>query len=211
MKTETKVLGVILILTLALLGGGIFFLARQSGPSVKGTQTVQIDYSKGQKIGSDSAKVRLVEFSDFSCSACALVNPYLRKITATYPDDVQLIYRHLLIHQSSRSAVTVAEAAGQQGKFWQIHDRLFETQDQWSTLSDPVPFFLDLAKDLGLDTDKIKKAIETDEFKSKIDADAADGQSLGVSFTPTFFLNGRKLFLQKFEDLSLAIEQEIKK
>lgn len=212
MKKETKILGVILIITAALLFGGVFLLAKQQpSQSVKGVTASQIDYSKGQKIGSDSAKVKLVEFSDFQCTACAAVEPYLKKIRSDYPNDIQIIYRHFLIHKFSNTAANLAESAGQQGKFWEMTDRLFETQNQWVALSDPTPFLLNLAKELNLDENKSKKAIEENEFKSRIDADMAEGKSLGVTYTPTFFLNGVKLNLQKFEDLGTLVEEELKK
>ncbi|MBU1031675.1 DsbA family protein [Patescibacteria group bacterium] len=212
MKTETRILGIILFITVVLLAGGIFFLSKQQSlQEVKGTATVQIDYSKGQKAGPDSAKIKLVEFSDFQCSACAVAESYLKKIRSTYPDDVQIIYRHLLIHESSKLAVSVAEAAGQQGKFWEMADRLFETQSGWSQLSDPTSFFLNLVRELNLDENKIKKALDEDEFKVKIDADMAEGQSLDVTYTPTFFLNGVKLNLHRFEDLDTLIEEELNK
>lgn len=213
MKNETKILSVILILTAALLFGGIFLLSQSSNKDTKEDNIFKIDYSKGQKIGSDSAKVKLVEFSDFQCLACAVVEPYLIKLRSIYPDQLQLIYRHFPLpqHKFGRQAATLAEAAGEQGKFWEMHDKLFETQEEWSNLTDATVFFLGLAKQLGLNEDKIKQALETNAFKSKIDDDIALGQSLKINSTPTFFLNGRKLILQTFDDLSTIIEQELKR
>ncbi|MDZ4209773.1 MAG: thioredoxin domain-containing protein, partial [Candidatus Curtissbacteria bacterium] len=94
MTKETKWLGTILIATLILLFGGIFLLSRgSSSKAVAGVTVSQIDYSKGQKIGSDSAKVRVVEFSDLQCPACLAAEPSVKKMLATYPDQMQLIYR----------------------------------------------------------------------------------------------------------------------
>ncbi len=214
MTTETKWLGVILITTVVLLLGGVFLLSRGgSSKAVAGTSVSQIDYTKGQKIGSDSAKVKLVEFSDFECPACLAAEPFVKKVRTTYPEQVQLIYRHFPLpqHIYSKKAVTLAEAAGEQGKFWEMHDKLFETQTEWSKLPDATAFFMDLVKQLSLDEDKVKKALETDAFKSKIDSDIAEAQSLGVNSTPTFFVNGRKLNLQTFDDLNTAVAEELKK
>lgn len=216
MRTETKWLGVILIATVALLLGGVFLLTRKgSAPVVAGTSVAQVDYSKGQKIGSDSAKIRLVEFSDFQCPACLTVEPYLVKIRSDYPSGVQFIYRHFPLpqHIHARNAGYFSEAAGQQGKFWEMHDKIFETQTQWSNLSesDATSFFLDLAKQLGLDEEKIKKALDDPNIKAKIDEDTVEGRSLEVNSTPTFFLNGRKLNLQNFSDLNTAVANELKK
>ncbi len=214
MTKETKWLGIILIGTLLLLFGGIFLLTRDnSSKAVVGVTVSQIDYSKGQKTGSDSAKVKLVEFSDFECPACSVVEPYVKQLIATYPNQVQFIYRHFPLsqHTHSRVAAASAEAAGEQGKFWEMHDKLFETQTQWSAMSDATPFFMDLVKQLGLDEDKVKKALEENTFKSKIDSDIAEAERLDVRSTPTFFVNGRKLTLKSFDDLSIAVAEELKK
>lgn len=215
MTTETKVLGTIFILTVVLLFGGIFFLSRGSSTSTPASNgpVLQIDYSKGQKIGSDSAKVKLVEFSDLQCPACFAAESFVKRIREAYPQEVLVIYRHFPLpqHSHGREAAYLAESAGEAGKFWQMHDKLFETQAQWSALTDATPFFLDLAKQLGLDENKVKQEISTDIFKAKIDAEVADGNRLGVNSTPSFFLNGRKLNLQNFSDMITAVENELKK
>lgn len=214
MKTETKILGGILIFTAVILFGGIFLLTRQSAStSLLADKVLEIDYSKGQKIGSDSAKIKLVEFSDFQCPACAAVEPYLKNIRANYPIEVVFIYRHFPLpqHNWARPAAYVAEAAGQQGKFWEMHDKLFETQEQWIGLSDGKEFFLKLAKDLNLNEEKVRKILDENEYKSKIDEDIAEGQRLWVSSTPTFYLNGRKINFKTWSDIELTVAEELKK
>ncbi len=213
MKTETKILSVILIVTLVLFVGGIYFLSKTSTTNpIKETKVSQINYSKGQKIGSDSAKVKLVEFSDFQCPACLAVEPTVRSIR-TSNSQVQLIYRYFPLsqHSHSKQASYLAEAAGEQGKFWQMHDKLFETQNQWSILPDATAFFNDLVKQLGLDEAKVKVDLDKETLKSKIDEDIAEGQTLGVNSTPTFFVNGQKLNLQSFNNLNTIINEELKK
>lgn len=216
MTTETKWLGIILISTLILLFGGIFLLTRGSpSKTVAGVTISQIDYSKGEKIGSDSAKVKVVEFSDLECPACLAAEPYVKKLITTYPDQnqIQVIYRHFPLpqHTHSRQVAALAEAAGKQGKFWEMHDKLFDTQSQWSGMTDATPFFMDLVKQLDLDADKIKQAMEENAIKAIIDNDASEGRSLGVNQTPTFFINGRKLNLKSFDDLVVAVVEELKK
>ncbi len=217
MTTETKILGSILIITLVLLFGGVFFLSRNqpSSQEIKGVTVSQIDYSKGEKIGSDSAKVKMVEFSDLECPACLTAEPSIKKLISTYTDQIQFIYRHFPLskHIHSRQVANLAEAAGEQGKFWEMHDKLFETQSQWTILSkdDATAFFLSLAKNLGLDENKIKQVLEKDAYKSKIEDDLAEGQRLGVNSTPTFFVNGHKLNLESFDDLNTVVSDELKK
>lgn len=216
MRIETKWLGVILIATVALLLGGVFLLTRKgSAPVVAGTSVVQIDYSKGQKIGSDSAKIRLVEFSDFECPACLTAEPYVRKVRGDYVADIQFIYRHFPLpqHKHSRQAAALAEASAKQNKFWEMHDKLFETQKQWTGLGDSEAnaFFLSLARQLGLDENRIKQDMADADTQARISADWTEGNNIGVNATPTFFLNGHKLNLQQFEDLDIVISQELKK
>lgn len=208
MSRETKVLGIIFIITIIILIGGIFLLSRgQSDQKVKGVNVLQIDYTKGQKIGSDSAKVKLVEFSDFQCPACKSAEPAIKQVLSAYPDNFQFIYRHfpLFQHKNARGAAYLSEAAGEQGKFWEVHDKIFETQDDWSGLNeaDATVFFLSLAEQLQLDEAKAGQA--------KIEEDIVEGRRLGVNSTPTFFLNGRKLNLQSFNDLGIVVGEEFKK
>lgn len=213
MTTETKVLGIILIITALLLFGGIFLFSRSqsSSQSVKGTAVLQIDYTKGQKIGSSSAKVNLVEFSDFECPACKSVEPIIKQVLERFPNDLQFIYRHFPLpqHKNARAAAVLAEQAGEEGKFWQMHDLIFETQEKWSNLNDPMEFFLDLAEQLNLDRDQVKNALSEKIFDDFINQDIVDGQNLGVNSTPTFFLNGKKLSLVSFDDLIAAVESEL--
>lgn len=214
MKTETKLLGIILFATIVLIFGAVFFLGKNSGsPEIIGN-SLQIDYSKGQKIGTDSARVTLVEFSDFQCPACEAAEPAVKQIRTNYPDKVQFVYRHFPLPQHSygRKAAYLSEAAGEQGKFWEMHEKLFGTQSQWSSLSeaDAEAFFLSLARDLELNEDKVRQGLTGDAFKEKINAEITEGQRLGVNATPTFFLNGKKLNLKNFYDLKTAVEQELK-
>lgn len=214
MTTETKIIGIIVILTLILVGSGVFFLSRnQNNPApTVGEKSVNINMALGQKVGSDSAKVKLVEFSDFQCPACKAAEPAVKQVLAKYKDNLQFIYRHFPLpqHKNGRASATLAEEAGEQNKFWEMHNLLFETQESWS-IGDPTNFFLDLAGRLELNTDQVKKALESISYDAKINEDVAEGQSLGVNSTPTFFVNGKKLKLQSFSDLETAVADELKK
>lgn len=215
MKTETKVLGAILIATVVLLVGAVFFLGQgsKSSQNILSSAVSPIDYSKGEKIGSDSAKVKVVEFSDLQCPACLAAEPFVKQVRSK--ENVQLIYRHfpLTQHVYSRKVAYLAEEAGSEGKFWDMHDKLFETQNEWSAMSDndANAFFLKLTEDLNLNEDKVKEALNNNVFKAKVDDDQNEGVRLGVNATPTFFINGHKLNLQSFADLVTVVESELKK
>lgn len=210
MTTETKILGGILIASLVLIVGAVFFLGRNTN-SVNTTESVvEIDYSKGEKIGSDSAKVKLVEFSDLQCPACKAAEPFVKQVIEKNKNNsFQFIYRHfpLTQHIHSKKVANFAEYAASQNKFWEVHDKLFETQDSWSSMSDPTDYFADLGSQFGLNKDKIKEAINNSTYNQKINDDLAEGNSIGVNATPTFYLNGKKLKLQSFIDLDKVITE----
>lgn len=215
MNNELKIMGGILTGSLILMIGMVFILSMQSNSPTLNTneQVYNIDYSKGQKIGNDNAKIKLVEFSDFQCPACKAYEPYVQEVRSLYPEDMQFIYRHfpLTQHKNAEPAVHVAEYAATHGKFWEVHNKLFETQQKWGELNDPKDFFVNLGKELGLEEQGLKDALENKLASSKISEDVAEGKSLQVNATPTFYLNGRKLQLKNFLDLKNAVEQEIKK
>ncbi len=94
------------------------------------------------------------------------------------------------IHKNALASAQAAEAAGNQGKFWEMHDKLYDNQEAWSELSSPDDKLADYAKDLGLDVEKFKKALADKQFQTIIDQDVADATTLNVQGTPTFFFNG---------------------
>lgn len=211
MRSETKLLIGVLIASLLLILGAVLFLGKGSSPVASSNTVFSIDYSKGQKIGSDSAKVKLAEFSDLQCPACKAVEPYVAQIRNKYKENLQLIYFHfpLMQHPHSRKAANFAQYAASQNKFWEIHDKLFETQENWSTLSNPSDYFADLGSQIGLDKDKIKEVIQKNTYDQEINDDLAEGNKVGISATPTFYLNGKKLDLQSFAGLDIAVSKEL--
>ncbi|QQG40600.1 MAG: thioredoxin domain-containing protein [Candidatus Levyibacteriota bacterium] len=214
MKTETKIMASILIFIAILLAGAVFFLSgdQKTMSQGEGNQlTYKIDYSNGQKIGSDSAKIKLVEFSDFQCPACKGFEPFLKQALTDYKNDILFVYKHFPLpqHLNAKTAANMAEYAATEGKFWQMHDKLFETQEQWSALKDPTEFFIKLGKEIGLDETKSREAIEKSLYNNLISRHKDEGINLEVSATPTVFLNGVKLKLQKFSDLTQEIQKQL--
>jgi protein-disulfide isomerase len=126
---------------------------------------------------------------------------------ATYGDQVQFIYRNFPLpqHKNAMAAALAAEAAGAQGKFWRMHDRLFETQDSWANLADPTEYFLLLGREALVDTDQLRDAIVKQTYLAKVRADIADGNRVGIQGTPTLFVNGVRLALREPKDLDAAI------
>src|SRR5258708_12817659 len=215
MKTETKILFGVLFLTVIIIIIGLVVLAKSSTKtnSTNSTNTVyQIDYSKGHKIGSDSAKIKLVEFSDFQCPACRAAEPIVEEIISNSKNkDLEFIYRNypLSQHLNAKAAVNAAEAASDQNKFWEMHNKLFATQDKWESLQDPADYFANLAKDLSLDSDKIKEAVQKNTYNSKIQDNINNVITYDLNALPTFYLNVKKLELSSFNDLKDQVNQAL--
>ena len=171
-------------------------------------------------LGAQDAPVTLVEFLDPECESCAAFSPLVKKILKDYDGKIRLVVRYMPLHPNSVRAATLTEAAGEQGKYWQMQELLFQKQAEWgerhgAPSSAPKPdigaLFDKYAMELGLDTEKINSAVKENRYRSKLERDRRDGQSLGVRQTPTFFVNGRKLLRFSEPDLRALIEDELKK
>lgn len=146
--------------------------------------------------GGTNAPVTLEEFSDFQCPACGGLEPGLRKVVNDYGDRVRLVFRNFPLVQAHRYALLAAraaEAAGQQGKFWEMHDALYDNQKEWSEAMEPRVQFDSYATRLGMDVQKFKADMERADLLERIKADMQRGNSLKVGGTPTVYLNGREL------------------
>ena len=152
------------------------------------------DWTKGNK----EAKVTLIEYSDLQCPACKAFQPILTSLMAEFDDHILFAYRHYplkTIHQNAVIAAQAAEAAGLQGKFWEMHDKLFETQTLWGTQSrsGAIEDFTEYAVELGLDAEKFKTDIESAEVEDKVEGSFRTATDAGLNSTPTFFLNGEQI------------------
>lgn len=189
----------ILIWTGVILGlfGMVWGLAQlgATAPTIPAGNLVAPVNAQDWQRGNPNAKAVLVEYSDFQCPACAYYYAIVKKIEQKYSDKLLLVYRHFPLsqHLNATAAAQVAETAGKQGKFWEMHDRLFETQKNWSDLADPNDFFMQLADTLKLDTEKFLADANSDEVRAKIEADIDSGKKGNIDSTPSFFLNGKKL------------------
>jgi protein-disulfide isomerase len=213
MKQETKILLGVLVLTVVLLVGGVFFLSAKQPQATRdpnGKTIYQIDYSKGEKIGTDSAKVKLVEFGDLRCPACKMAEPVVEQIRVN--PNVQFIYRNFaFLGPASTTAANAALCAGEQNKFWQYHDFLYKNQPPESDTSMYTSDKLtSVAKDLGLNDSQFKTCLDQNKYMSKISDDLSEGSTLGVNSTPTFYLNGHKLLLTNYSDLKTEVDNALK-
>ncbi len=159
--------------------------------------------------GGRDAKVTIVEWSDFQCPFCSRVGPTMRKIEETYGNKVRVVFRHqpLPFHANAKPAAAASMAAGEQGQFWQMHDKLFANQGALER-----PALERYAEELHLDLAKFRAALDGDKFDKQIAEDQEEGTRLGANGTPTFFINGRQLVgAQPYERFAALIDEELKK
>lgn len=148
------------------------------------------------KRGAESGSVTLVEFADFQCPACASYHTLIKQLYEEYGDRVTFVFRHyplIQIHPNALLSSQAAAAADAQGKFWEMHDLLFERQNNWSGSSDPTELFVGYAKELLLNEDQFRADLKNSDVKKKVLTDLSLGQKIKVNATPTFFVNGQKI------------------
>ncbi len=196
MTSETKKLTIIGIVALVLIAGAVLLIALspKDNARVVEKKILYRDNSHTTATGPAESKVVIVEFGDYQCPACGFAHPIIKRTISEYGGKVALVYRHfpLMQHRHSLIAAEAAEAANQQGKFWEMHNRLYEDQKRWSVSDKPLDIFLEYAKEFGLDTEKFKQSVESAAFKEIIENDQKDGANAGVSGTPTLFINGEQ-------------------
>ncbi len=169
----------------------------------------EIDIGDAPTRGNEQASVTIVEWSDFQCPFCKRVSPTLAQIEEEYGDQVRFAFKHmpLSIHPQAKGAHAAAEAAHRQGKFWEMHDLIFQNQRdlQVSTLEG-------YATSIGLDLEQYQRDVEAEDVVGRIDEDLQQAQKLGVTGTPSFFINGRFLSgAQPFANFKRYIDEALEK
>lgn len=199
MKNPWVIIGVLAVL---LIGGAVVY----SG-SANDTYNAGIEVKAHIK-GNPDAAVKLVEYSDFQCPACAQFQPFINEIVAEYGDRLSFEYRHFplsQIHRLAEPAARAAEAAGQQGKFFEFHDKLFENQGNWSNSTNPAQFFITYATELGLDIDAFTKAQRSSILRDHVRSHFNEARAAGFTGTPSFLLNGEKMEFRTFDEFRAQI------
>lgn len=193
MKNPWIIVGVIAVI---LFGGAILL---SNGSVSKSNEGVVV--SENVK-GNPEASVVLVEYSDFQCPACAAFQPVVDEVLASYGDSIKFEYKHfpLPIHQFAINAAVAAEAAGQQGKFFEFQNLLFANQSVWANSVAPNALFVSYAEELGLDTEQFSRNMKSTLLRDKVKAELAEGRALGITGTPTFFLNGERMVVATYEE-----------
>lgn len=207
----------LLWLTVAVIVIGSFlaimFLSGGPNPGIDGKLTDGVTATDWVK-GNPESKVTLVEYSDLQCPACKARLPLIKKIMDEFSNHIRFIYRHFplrQLHKNSQIAAQAAEAAGLQGKFWEMHDQLFENQEAWSQLEgDLLLTAFDLyANNIQLDIARFNSDLNSNAVIAAVKADADSGEGANVTSTPTFFLNGSKINPADYEDFRALVREAI--
>ena len=161
-------------------------------PSFSESTIHALDYVEG----SASSTVLIVEYSDFQCPACRTYYSAVKELMAEFGDKVALVYRDfplIEIHANSELAARAARAAGKQGKFWEMHNLLFEKQAEWSTVANIEPLFESYASLLGISVDQFKIDFRSKEIMNFVKAERSHAIKIKLQGTPTFFVNGEQI------------------
>ena len=216
MTKEAKIL--IGIAAIVLIGGVILSVTANPQPKDPGApvDSQALIRETSHMTGKKEAKVNVVEFADYQCPACASASPTIKRLIDEYKDngDVNFVFRHFpldSIHPNARIGGEAAEAAGEQGKFWEMTALLFEKQAEWSSQPAPIDTLVRYATELGLNPEPFKQSVEQRKYKDIMTTDYQDGTSVGVSSTPTFFVNGQKTDGYQYDELKGKIEEALKK
>ena len=206
LKPEIKVLLGIGLATILLIVGAAWISSRSIEPVA---QNILIR-EDSPRVGPDDAKVTLVEFLDPECESCRAAFPLVKQVMSDYESDVRLVVRYFPLHHNSVLAAVATEAAGEQGKYWEMQEKLFENQPMWGEQQTPqTELFVQYASELGLDVDAFRAVLSSDKYTAKIQRDQQDGQALGVRGTPTFFINGQEV--QDIGRLPDLVQQEVER
>lgn len=202
------------ILALILWGLGVAMTRKAPGSDDSGHGTPPPITSSDHVQGPANAPVTLIEYSDFQCPACENVYFTVTKLLKEASSSIRFVYRHFplypLPHKNALNASIASEAAGAQGKFWEMYDELFTNHTDWTELDDPTPIFVGYAKKIGLDTAKFTADLKNDALKNKILADLQGGQDIGINATPSFFVNGKFITNpQKYAEFKAIIDEAV--
>lgn len=198
------------VIVAVLLGGSVWYSSTAAEKYNEGVE--EVAHVKGNPDG----PVTLIKYSDFQCPACAQFAPVVDEMLTEFGDQVRFEYRHfplMQIHPFAEQAARAAEAAGQQGKFYEYHDKLFENQAAWNASPNPAQFFARYAEELELDMTQFRNHQRSSILRDKVMREFDEARTAGFTGTPTFVLNGERMNISTYQDfrdqIAAAVNPEI--
>ncbi len=201
----------ILIIILVVILGVSYFVSKNDqkiDPAV--VASIKVSEPTSHLKGNLESEIKLVEYSDFQCPACKDAAPQIKALVDQFGDQFQLEYRHFplrSIHPNAQIAAQAAEAAGMQEKFWEMHDKLFEKQSEWSESFRPKQFFKQYAEEIGINGDRFMFDLESDSIKEIVNAQFDEAIALNLPGTPSFVFNGEQIDMNTFINENLTFSQ----
>ncbi len=195
MKRYLPFIIVIVVALLAVGSGAMLYRAKRPAPAAGAKNSVaSVNKPESDKLhirGERNATVTLEEFGDFQCPPCATLSPLVDEIEREYRPRLRIVFRHfpLPMHTHAAEAAYAAEAAGRQGRFWEMHDLLYREQSVWSKATDAQTIFNSYAGMLGLNAARFKADMQSAAVKNAVESDHRQGTERGVKSTPTIFIN----------------------
>lgn len=214
MTKQTKI-AILVGLVTALLFGGVYVyqsLATSDPADAAERNNITVRADSHRLGTADDGKVTLVEFLDFECESCRAVYPFIEQLREQYAGRVTFVLRYFPIpsHANANNAAHAVEAAARQGKLEDMYKRMYDTQAEWGEAQDSkAPLFRTFAEDLGLDMTTYDADVASPEVAARVQKDVDDGIRLGVTGTPSFFLNGERLQPSTTEEFVRAIEEAL--
>jgi protein-disulfide isomerase len=203
MKKEFWIVAAVVVV---IVGVGIYFASKSSTSSTSGVSLTPPDHSSSvvgakdflrsysHSTASPTAPVTLIEFGDYQCPVCGAAYEPIKTITDRYASDpnFNFVFRNFPLpqHEDAQLAASAAEAAGAQGKYFEMHDLLYSNQNDWSGSTDPMSYFTKYAQQLSLNVDQFNSDTESYKYFTNVDQDMQDGNAFGVNATPTFYVIG---------------------
>ncbi len=214
MKKQSKksflAFGIITVVLVAAIAAGIFlFQARRTKPSLQVASTTKPGAQPPHVRGDGKAPVTLEEFGDFECLPCFILWPTLMNLEHDYGQKLAVIFRHnpMPQHHLAVDAARASEAAGLQGKFWEMHDALYLQRRAWVRSADARAQFMELTRQLGLDVERFQREMDGEKVAKRVAADRERAAALGLDRTPALFINGRRAELQS--DVEKGLREDI--
>ena len=203
--------GGVLVLIIGSIWGLVSLVGNTEGNPPDTALLTDVVSERDWSLGSKTAGVVLIEYGDYQCPACAAYHNFTKQLVAEFGENITFVYRHFplrRIHPNTDISAQAAEAAGKQGKFWEMHDLLFKNQNAWAKSLSAERIFVEYAATLGLNTEQFKNDLDSDEIKDKINQDLASAEKANLPGTPSFFLNGQAIENpQSYDQFRILITQ----
>jgi protein-disulfide isomerase len=211
---QTKIAIIFGAVAALFLGGAFAYQATTSPEPADASESKSIVLrSDSHRLSTaDDGKVTLVEFLDFECESCAAAYPFIEQLREQYDGQVTFVARYFPLpgHRNALNAAYAVESAARQGKFEDMYKRMYDTQTKWGESQDSkAALFRTYAEDLGLDMTQYDRDVNSDSVAARVQKDVDDGTKLGVSGTPTFYLNGKRLTPSTTDEFIQAIDSAL--